>query len=93
VTGRINRLRFAPWPSVSHAPPVPALDADEVWPPSAGGDAAVAGYTAQLGFAIALLADTDSAALQRALVIVVLVLYASGPGRAWEVAVAGTRSG
>jgi hypothetical protein len=52
---------------------------------------AVAGYTAELGLAIALLADTDSAALQRALVIVVLMLYASGLARAWEVA--GIRSG
>jgi hypothetical protein len=52
---------------------------------------AAAGYTAELGFATALLADTDSAALQRALVIVVLVLYASGVARAWEIA--GIRSG
>jgi hypothetical protein len=47
---------------------------------------AVAGYTAQLALAIALLADTDGAAVQRALVIMVLVLYASGLSRAWEVA-------
>jgi hypothetical protein len=52
---------------------------------------ALAGYAIQLGFAIALLADSDSAALQRALVIVLLMLYASGLARAWEVA--GIRSG
>jgi hypothetical protein len=53
---------------------------------------AAAGYTAQLGVAIALLADTDSAAIQRALVIVLLILYASGLARAWEVAGIRTRS-
>jgi hypothetical protein len=47
---------------------------------------ALAGYTAQLVLAIALLANTDGAALQRALVLMLLVLYASGLTRAWEVA-------
>jgi hypothetical protein len=44
-----------------------------------------AGYSAQLGLAIALLADTQSAALQRALVLVLVVLYCSALGRAWVV--------
>jgi hypothetical protein len=43
------------------------------------------GYSAQLGLAVALLADTHSAALQRALVLVIVVLYASALGRSWEV--------
>jgi hypothetical protein len=45
----------------------------------------VVGYSAQLGLAIALLADTDSAALQRALVLVIVVFYGSALARAWEV--------
>jgi hypothetical protein len=45
----------------------------------------VAGYSAQLGLAVALLANTQSAALQRALVLVVVVFYGSALGRAWEV--------
>jgi len=45
----------------------------------------VAGYSVQLGLAVALLADTQSAALQLALVVVILVLYCSAVGRAWEV--------
>jgi hypothetical protein len=45
----------------------------------------VAGYTVQLGLAVALLASTHSAALQRALVLVLVVFYASALGRAWEV--------
>jgi hypothetical protein len=45
----------------------------------------VAGYSAQLGLAVALLADTRSAALQRALVLVIVVLYCSALGRAWVV--------
>ena len=45
----------------------------------------VAGYSAQLGLAVALLADTQSAALQRALVLVIVVLYCSALGRAWVV--------
>jgi hypothetical protein len=43
------------------------------------------GYSAQLGLAIALLANTQSAALQRALVLVIVALYCSALGRAWEV--------
>ena len=45
----------------------------------------VVGYSAQLGLAIALLADSHSAALQRALVLVIVVFYGSALGRAWEV--------
>jgi len=45
----------------------------------------VVGYSAQLGLAAALLADTHSAALQRALVLVIVVFYGSALGRAWEV--------
>jgi hypothetical protein len=45
----------------------------------------VAGYSAQLALAAALLADTDSSGLQRALVLVLVVFYASALGRAWEV--------
>jgi hypothetical protein len=43
------------------------------------------GYSVQLGLAIALLADTRSAALQRALVLVIVALYCSALGRTWEV--------
>jgi hypothetical protein len=45
----------------------------------------VVGYSAQLGLAVALLADTGSAALQRALVLVIVVFYGSALGRAWVV--------
>jgi hypothetical protein len=45
----------------------------------------VAAYTAQLGLALALLANTRSDALQRALVLVLVVLYCSALGRAWVV--------
>jgi hypothetical protein len=45
----------------------------------------VAGYSAQLGLAIALLANTQSATLQDALVLVIVALYCSALGRAWEV--------
>ena len=45
----------------------------------------VVGYSTQLGLAVALLANTDSAALQRALVLVLVVFYGSALGRAWEV--------
>jgi hypothetical protein len=45
----------------------------------------VASYSAQLGLAIALLANTRSSALQRALVLVIAVLYCSALGRAWVV--------
>jgi hypothetical protein len=45
----------------------------------------VGGYSAQLCLAVALLMNTHSAALQRALVLVIVVLYCSALGRAWEV--------
>jgi len=45
----------------------------------------VAGYSVQLGLGIALLANTRSAVLQRALVLVIVVFYGSALGRAWEV--------
>lgn len=45
----------------------------------------VVGYSAQLGLGVALLASTQSAALQRALVLVIVAFYGSALGRAWEV--------
>jgi hypothetical protein len=45
----------------------------------------VVGYSTQLGLAVALLANTHNAALQRALVLVIVVFYGSALGRAWEV--------
>jgi hypothetical protein len=45
----------------------------------------VGGYSAQLGLAVALLANTRNAALQRALVLVLVALYCSALGRAWVV--------
>lgn len=45
----------------------------------------VGGYSVQLGLGIALLTSTQSAALQRALVLVIVVFYGSALGRAWEV--------
>ena len=45
----------------------------------------VVGYSAQFGLAVALLANTESAALQRALVLVIVAFYGSALGRAWEV--------
>jgi hypothetical protein len=45
----------------------------------------VGGYAVQLGLGVALLANTHSAALQRALVLVLVVFYGSALGRAWEV--------
>jgi hypothetical protein len=42
-------------------------------------------YSAQLGLAVALLANTQSAALQRALFLVIVTFYGSALGRAWEV--------
>jgi hypothetical protein len=45
----------------------------------------VVGYSVQLGLAVALLANPRSAALQRALVLVIVVFYASALGRIWEV--------
>jgi hypothetical protein len=43
------------------------------------------GYSVQLLLAVALLADTHSVVLQRALVLVIVVLYCSALGRSWEV--------
>ncbi len=43
------------------------------------------GYSAQLGLAAALLANTQTTALQRALVLVIVGLYCSALGRAWVV--------
>jgi hypothetical protein len=45
----------------------------------------VAGYSVQLGLAAALVANAQSAALQRALVLVIVVFYGSALARAWEV--------
>jgi hypothetical protein len=45
----------------------------------------IVAYAGQLGLAAALLADCQSAALQRALVLVLVVLYCSALGRAWVV--------
>jgi hypothetical protein len=45
----------------------------------------IGGYSAQLGLAVALLANTHSAALQRALVLLIVAFYGSALGRAWEV--------
>jgi hypothetical protein len=45
----------------------------------------VVGYSAQLGLAVALLANTRSAALQLALVLIIVALYCSALGRAWVV--------
>jgi hypothetical protein len=45
----------------------------------------VGGYSVQLGLAVALLTNTHSAALQRALVLVIVAFYGSALGRAWEV--------
>ena len=45
----------------------------------------VVGYSVQLGLAVALLANTQSVALQRALVLVIVAFYGSALGRAWEV--------
>jgi hypothetical protein len=45
----------------------------------------VGGYSVQLGLAAALLANTHSAGLQHALVLVIVALYGSALGRAWEV--------
>jgi hypothetical protein len=49
--------------------------------------AAISGtaYSAQLGLAVAILADAQSAALARALVLVIVALYCSALGRAWVV--------
>ena len=45
----------------------------------------VASYSVQLGLAVALLANSRSAALQHALVLVIVALYCSALGRAWVV--------
>ena len=45
----------------------------------------VVGYSVQLGLAVALLTNTQSVALQRALVLVIVAFYGSALGRAWEV--------
>ena len=45
----------------------------------------IAAFSGQLGLAVALLADTRSAALQDALVVVIVALYGSALGRAWVV--------
>ena len=45
----------------------------------------VAAYSVQLGLAVALLANTRNAALQQALVLVLVALYCSALGRAWVV--------
>jgi hypothetical protein len=45
----------------------------------------VVGYSVQLGLAVALLANSHSAALQRALVLVIVLFYGSALGRAWVV--------
>jgi len=45
----------------------------------------VACYSAQLVLAVALLANTRNAALQHALVLVLVVLYGSALARTWEV--------
>ncbi len=43
------------------------------------------GYSIQLAVAIVLLSDTQNSALQRALVLVMVGLFGSALGRAWEV--------
>ena len=45
----------------------------------------VVGYSAQSGLAVAFLANTHNAALQHALVLIIVVLYCSALGRAWVV--------
>ena len=45
----------------------------------------VTAYSVQLGLAVALLASTQIAALQQALVLVIVALYCSALGRAWVV--------
>ena len=45
----------------------------------------VVGYSVQLGLGVALLTNTQSAALQRALVLIIIAFYGSALGRAWEV--------
>jgi len=45
----------------------------------------VVGYASQLGLGVALLANAQSAALQRALVLVIVAFYGNALGRAWVV--------
>jgi hypothetical protein len=45
----------------------------------------IVGYSVQLGLGVALLANSQSAALQRALVLVIVVFYGSALSRVWEV--------
>jgi hypothetical protein len=45
----------------------------------------IVSYSAQLGLAVALVVNNRSSALQHALVLVIVVLYCSALGRAWEV--------
>ena len=45
----------------------------------------VGGYSVQLVLAVTLLANAQSATLQHALVLVIVALYGSALGRAWEV--------
>jgi hypothetical protein len=45
----------------------------------------VGAYSAQLGLALALLANTRSPVLVQALVLVIVALYCSALGRAWVV--------
>jgi hypothetical protein len=49
------------------------------------------GFSAQAGLAIALVANEHSSALQRALVLIIVLLYGSALGRAWEVMGIGRR--
>lgn len=53
--------------------------------------ASAGGFLVQLGLAVALVADDGSSALQHALVLVVVYLYASALGHAWEVMGIGRR--
>src|SRR5580692_2801240 len=63
----------SPYRSSTRMTPTPQLGKTEpCWP-------------VQLGLAVALLADTQSTALQHALVLVIVVLYCSALGRTWEV--------
>jgi hypothetical protein len=45
----------------------------------------VGGYSVQLGLAVALLTNTQNAALQHALILVIVALYCSALGRTWQV--------
>jgi hypothetical protein len=50
------------------------------------------GYSLQVGLAIALLASTESSALRRALLLLIVGLFGSALGRAWEVMGIGRRT-